>query len=184
MIRGASGWYSALSVAGTGAGSSSGTGGKATAAALFNPQGTWVDTLQTVYFSEYAGFCIRKFSTSDSIVVNMVGVCGTTNAYNGDGIPATSAYISAEFITGSSTGTFYAVDTANNRIRKVVGGIISTIAGTGGALNTGDGGAATAAQIGNPTGIFADTTDKLYIGSYALCKIRVISQNIISTFTG
>ena len=48
----------------------------------------------------------------------------------------------------------------NYRIRKITAstGIISTIAGTGTAGNTGDGGAATSATINGPTAVAVDSS--------------------------
>ena len=54
----------------------------------------------------------------------------------------------------------YIADHGNNRIRKVTvsNGIITTIAGTGSADYSGDGGAATSATFNGPTGVAVDTS--------------------------
>ncbi len=60
----------------------------------------------------------------------------------------------------SLLGNVYVTDTTNNRIRKVTvtTGIISTIAGTGASSYSGDGGAATSAELRGPAGIALDSS--------------------------
>jgi hypothetical protein len=63
--------------------------------------------------------------------------------------------------------------------------IISTVAGTGGFGNTGDGGQATAAQIGMPGGIAFDASGNMYISDVNNFVIRKVSPaGIISTIAG
>ncbi len=60
-------------------------------------------------------------------------------------------------------GNVYIADIDNNRIRKVTvsTGIITTIAGTGSASFSGDGGAATSATLKYPTGLAFDAAGTL-----------------------
>ena len=57
-------------------------------------------------------------------------------------------------------GNVYIADNDNHRIRKVTvsTGIITTIAGTGSATFSGDGGAATSAKLYYPNGVSLDST--------------------------
>ncbi len=52
----------------------------------------------------------------------------------------------------------YIADSSNSRVRKVVSGIISTIAGTGTATYSGDGGAATSAGLIKPFAVALDSS--------------------------
>ena len=63
----------------------------------------------------------------------------------------------------SNIGNVYIGDTNNNRIRKVTvsTGIISTIAGTGTADYSGDGGAATSATLKNPGAVAVDASGRI-----------------------
>ena len=77
-------------------------------------------------------------------------IAGTgTAGYSGDGALATAAQLNQPYgVAVAADGTVYISDFANERIRKVApNGIITTVAGTGRAGFSGDGGAATAAQI-------------------------------------
>ena len=63
----------------------------------------------------------------------------------------------------SNIGNVYIADTSNHRIRKVTvsTGIITTIAGTGGATYSGDNGAATSATLYNPIGVVLDSSGRI-----------------------
>ena len=68
----------------------------------------------------------------------------------------------------------YIADYLNNRIRKVVvsTGIVSTIAGTGASSYSGDGGAATSADINYPTDIATDTSGIQY--TFLVCHLFIL----------
>ena len=61
----------------------------------------------------------------------------------------------------SNIGNVYIADRANNRIRKVSTGIITTIAGTGSSTFSGDGGAATSADLNYPYGVALDASGRI-----------------------
>ena len=81
-----------------------------------------------------------------------------------------------------SAGNLYIADTGNHRIRKVSGGVISTVAGTGTRGFSGDGGPATSAQLSGPGGLAVDSAGNLYIAEYA--RIRKVSNGVITTIAG
>ena len=61
----------------------------------------------------------------------------------------------------SNIGNVYIADYANNRIRKISTGIITTIAGTGASSYSGDNGAATSATLADPTGVALDASGRI-----------------------
>ena len=63
----------------------------------------------------------------------------------------------------SNTDNVYIADNANSRVRKVTvsTGIITTIAGTGSASYSGDGGAATSAALKYPVGVAVDASGSI-----------------------
>jgi hypothetical protein len=71
-----------------------------------------------------------------------------TNASTGDGGPATSASLHPNGIALDTAGNVYISDLAKNLIRKVnAAGMISTVAGNGNIIFSGDGGPATSAAL-------------------------------------
>ena len=94
--------------------------------------------------------------------------------YSGDGGPATAASLSgAVGVAVDAAGNLYIADTSSNRIRKVTpGGTITTVAGNGGAVYSGDGGPATAASLNWPSGLAVDAAGNLYIADNHNHRIR------------
>ena len=84
-----------------------------------------------------------------------------------------------------SKGNLYIADTGNHRIRKISGGTITTIAGTGGTIGySGDRAAATAATLNAPSGLAFDSTGNLYIADTGNNVIRKITGATITTVAG
>jgi uncharacterized protein (TIGR03437 family) len=97
----------------------------------------------------------------------------------GDGGPATAAQIgSIQGVAVDARGNLYLSDTDNHRVRKVdTAGIITTIAGTGTAGFSGDGGPAVAAQLNFPYGLAVDAAGNLYIADLANNRVRRVSPD-------
>jgi len=162
-------------IAGTGSIGSSGNGGPALSAKLTSPQGIAVDSAGNVYICDLATQTVRAVNTQ-STTQTILGVsiaagdiqtvAGTlnTSGYSGDGGPATSATLnSPRGIALDASGNLYVCD-GNYAIRKVLAstGYISTFAGTGTSGYTGEGGAATSAEIGTPLACCFDPSGNFY----------------------
>jgi uncharacterized protein (TIGR03437 family) len=109
------------------------------------------------------------------------------SSFIGDGGPATAAQIgSVQGVAVDGKGNLYLSDTDNNRVRKVdTTGTISTFAGNGTAGFSGDGGAATAAQLNLPYGLAADVAGNLYIADLGNNRVRKVSlDGTITTIAG
>src|SRR5882762_3222994 len=114
-------------------------------------------------------------------------IAGTNvQGFSGDSGPATSAQLGLPGrIALDSSGKLYIADGANNRVRLISGGTITTVAGTGTAGFTGDGKAATAAQLNDPIGVAVDSSGNLYIADAGNNVIRkVTTSGTISTIAG
>ncbi len=100
---------------------------------------------------------------------NISTIAGIGSAgFSGDNGLATLAKLnSSSGVCVNSAGDVFIADAVNNRIRKIAfgtgSGIISTIAGTGTAGYSGDGGAATASTLHSPFGIFVHSSGSIYI---------------------
>jgi sugar lactone lactonase YvrE len=109
-----------------------------------------------------------------------------TPGSTGDSGPANQAQLTFPGgVAIDPSGKIYIADGGNNRVRMVVNGIISTVAGTGTAGYTGDKAAATSATLRNPTGVALDAAGNLYIADAGNDVIRQVSvSGTITTFAG
>ena len=168
-----SGRATITTVAGTGSQGYSGDGSAAISATLRLPNGVAVDSTGNLYIADTFNHCIRKVTPGGTIST----VAGTGSAgYSGDGGAAESAKLQEPALVAvDSSGNLYIADTGNNRIRKVTsGGTISTVAGTGSAGYSGDGGAATSATLNSPAGIAVDAAGRIWIGDSTNARVRVL----------
>ncbi len=171
-------------IAGTGTASSTGDGGPATSAALFRPNGIVATTTGDIYIADYGNNRIRKIDAA-GIITRFAG--SGVAGYSGDNGAATAANIKGPWdIAMDASGNLFVSDALNHRIRKIsTAGIITTVAGTGTAGYSGDGAAASVAQINTPTGIAIDATGNMYIAELYGHRVRKITPaGIISTIAG
>jgi sugar lactone lactonase YvrE len=168
-------------VAGNGTSGFSGDGGPAASASLYIPQGVCLDSSGNLYIADAFNARIRKVVSG--IITTVAG--NGTSGFSGDGSAATSA--SLTFPTGcavDSPGNLYIADYNGNRIRKVSGGIITTVAGNGTSGFSGDGGPATGASLNGPSSVAVDSLGNLYIADFIGQRIRKVSDGIITTIAG
>src|SRR5439155_52740 len=108
---------------------------------------------------------------------------------SGDGGPALKACLNEpKSITVAGRG-LYIADTFNHRVRRVdaATGTIWTLAGTGTARSSGDGGPATKAMLNEPVALALDEQrDLLYIADLANYRVRVVDLETgrITTYAG
>lgn len=171
-------------IAGTGISGFSGDGGPATAAKMTYSDGVYADIFGNVIIPDPGNYRIRKVDAAGIITT----ICGTGSSGTfGDGGPATSAsIINPSDVTVDNSGNVYFTDFFAHTVRKIsVSGIITTVAGTGMAGFSGDGGPATAAMLRNPVGIHVDGCGNLYVGDMLNSRVRKITPSgIISTIAG
>jgi hypothetical protein len=125
-------------------------------------------------------------SRSNSKIIDTIAGTGTAG-YSGDGGLAIEAMLRfPSNIASDASGNLYIADSSNHRIRKVdQNGIITTVAGTGIAGYSGDGGPALSAQLNGPYHIQVDASGNLYIVDYGNKRIRKVDPNgIITTIAG
>ena len=165
-----------------------GDGVNANTALLNSPSGLALDAAKTnLYVSDQSNHRIRKIVIATNIITTIAGT--GTAGFSGDGTAAVGAKLNyPSGIVLDASGNIFITDKTNQRIRKIaaVTGFISTIAGTGAAGFAGDGVAATAAQVNNPTGIAIDGSGNIYFADRSNNRIRKIaaSNGFISTLAG
>ena len=169
--------------AGNGTSGYSGDGGLATDAELDNPAGVAVDASGNVFISDLGNHVIREVTTDGNI--NTYAGTGTSG-YSGDGGVAPDATLTnPEGLAVDAQGNLFVADDGDHTIREITYyGFITTVAGTGTAGNSGDGGAATSAEL-RPTNVILDSHGDLFIADPADNVVReVTTDGIIHTFAG
>jgi streptogramin lyase len=155
-----------------------GDGGPANKSQLNLPMAVAIDAHDRVYISDGGNSRIRRVGR-DGIIET---VCGygpgaliTGAGYEGDGGPPGKAKIfSAADIEFGPLGNWYLADSGNNRIRHVLYGTISTIAGTGEADFAGDDGLAIDAAFKAPQKLAVARDGTIYVADRANHRVRVI----------
>ncbi|NDC40660.1 MAG: hypothetical protein EBZ77_03780, partial [Chitinophagia bacterium] len=170
--------------AGTSVGGFAGDGGAATAARLSGPSNIAFNMYGDLLIADHWNSRIRKVSA----LGNITTVAGNGFAgYTGDGGAATSASINQAIgIAVDNRGNIFIADAPNQVIRKVnCSDTITTYAGNGSYGYSGDGSAATSAQLWSPANVKTDSFGNLFVLDFDNSCIRKIdSFNIISTICG
>jgi uncharacterized protein (TIGR03437 family) len=161
-----------------------GDGGPATQALLTNPTGIAVDKSGNLYIADRGNQRIRMVTASSGIISTIAG--SSTIGYTGDGGPAAKATFTLPTgIAIDASGNLYIADENNCAIRRISGGIITTVAGTGQFGYSGDNGQATKAMLSGPQGVTVDASGNLYIADTGNQRIRYVNvSGIITTIAG
>jgi len=167
-------------VAGNGTGGFAGDGGPATNALLASPYAVAVDGSGNLFIADYGNSRVRKVDTN-GVITTVAGTGSFTSS--GDGSPAISAgfdYVTAVAVDAGNN--LYIADEDTGRIRKVgTNGIITTVAGSNLGLS-GDGNAATNAQLSYLAGVAVDAVGNLFIADQGNSRVRKVNASgIIST---
>jgi len=172
-------------IAGTGSSGSTGDGGPATDARIKNPKS--VALFSGGLFFSSLEHKVRRIDLDTGIITTVAGI--GVAGYSGDGGPAKQATLSSpQRIQIDSLGNIYVADTDNNAVRRIdaLTGTITTVVGTGTAGSSGNGGAATDAQISHPRGVALEGDSTLYVADSDNHHVRRVNliTGIISHVAG
>ena len=173
---------------GTGEKGFAGDGGPAAEALLNGPFDIAFDRAGNLYFSDTFNHRIRRVEAATGIISTIAG--NGEAGHSGDGGPAADAALNEPYgVVVDRAGNVYTADRLNRRVRRIDArsGIITTLAGTGEAAYSGDGGPASQAGLAEPNGLALDADERrLYIADVADHRVRVVdlASGVIDTFAG
>jgi sugar lactone lactonase YvrE len=152
-------------------------------AARFNyPAGVAVDGAGNILVADSANHKIRKI-TADGVVSTFAG-SGLKGAGNGPTV--FSQFNGPVGVTVDGSGNVFVADAGNNKIRKISGGVVSTLAGGGagdesGFINE----TGVNARFNNPTGVVADGAGNVYVADKLNHAIRQVTPaGVVTTVSG
>lgn len=156
---------------GSGLGGVSPSSGAASAAEFLYYISLAIGPYGTFYFADDGLNTVRRFDGRNNTFTTVAGVYYGPQVtgqatYNGDGIPATQAYLNfPSYIAIDCANDLFISDTFNYRIREVDlrTGLIETVAGTGAQGYGGDGGLANQAMLDGPRGLGFAPDGSLYV---------------------
>jgi hypothetical protein len=171
-------------LAGDGTAADTGDGGQAREASINQPRSIFALPGGGYVWAEPWSNRARKVDANGVITtIAGTGVAGDS----GDDGPATQAELNfVHSIAPTADGGLLVADTLNSRIRKIdASGIIRTVAGTGSAGYSGDGGPATNAEINNPRGVVALPDGSFLFPDTNNQRVRKVSAGgVITTVAG
>ncbi len=175
-------------VAGNGAWGYGGDGAAATSAQVDDPMGIAVDAAGNIYIADSGNNVVRKIDPAGTITT-IAGDFALGAGYSGDGSAATAGQLDAPTGLAVDGDFLFIADTGNNVVRRVdlSTGIITTVAGNDalGSGYSGDGQAATGAQLDAPTGIAVNASGDLYIADSGNNVVREVNTSgTITTVAG
>ena len=180
-------------LAGSGAAGFAGDGGPAVDAKLNSPRAIAISGSGSIYIADQANERIRLLTLVAGAPSNLTQftistVAGNGSAsYSGDGGLAIDAALSSPFgVAVDSAGNVYIADFNNVRIRKMTpNGTITTVAGTGVAGFSGDGGPAVNAMLNRPSKVSVDAVGNFYVVDSGNSRIRKVTPDgTITTVAG
>jgi sugar lactone lactonase YvrE len=133
------------------AGVSGNTDATGSAARFFNPCGIAVDADGTMYVADTNNHQIRRVA-ADGVVTTLAG---SGQAGGSDGASDDARFNYPEGVTVDAGGVIFVADTANDTIRQITGGVVTTIAGFGEGVGSTDG-FEQAARFAYPSGVAVD----------------------------
>ncbi|MCO4764250.1 MAG: hypothetical protein KC502_22245, partial [Myxococcales bacterium] len=137
-----------------------------------NPMGLDVDTAGNLFVADNGNHVIRKVTPGGEATT----VAGTGSYGHVNGAASTARFYHPHGLAVRGDGAIFVADHYNNRIRKIFGGQVSTIAGTGatGATN----GIASSARFYRPIDVAIGKDGAVFVTDYNNHRVRAIKDSL------
>jgi sugar lactone lactonase YvrE len=153
--------------------------GPGAVARFWDPVGIAADAIGNVYIAEPSRYTIRKITPAGDVST----LAGTPNGFgHRDGAANQALFNYPLGVDVDGEGNVYVADSDNHVIRKISGGVVTTVAGMGkpGNLN----GAAAASAFHYPFAVAVDRAGGIFVADTTNNAIRRISSGTVSTYAG
>ncbi len=164
-------------VAGNGTAGDSGDDGPATAAELYRPQNVAVDSAGDLFIADSDNNAIREVNSQTGDIITIAG--GGDKGYQAGEKIATATELSMPLgMALDGSGHLFFADSGYGVVRELdlKTGIITTVAGTANQFGFGgDGGPASTAMLGAPSGVAIDSAGNLDISDAVNNDVREVS---------
>lgn len=172
---------------GTGTMGAAADGSSAETAQINNPYGVVIGPDGGLYWADFGSNRVLRLDLTAKRI-NVIAGTGT-KGHAGDGGPAQAALLSAPHeVRFDSKGNMFVAERDSHVVRHIdmKTRVITTVAGTGVAGYSGEGGPANQAQLNQPHSIVLDKADNVLICDINNNRVRKIDARtgIISTFAG
>jgi gliding motility-associated-like protein len=149
--------------------------GTLAAAQFNNPVAITADFHDNLYIADLGNRVIRIITAFG----NVATIAGNGTPGSADGYAANASFTSPSFLTTDFAGDVFVSDVGTNSIRKIAGGggMVTTIAGTGGPVAL--------ANVGQPAGLYVSPADDIYFGDTQNSRIyKIDNGGRLSVVTG
>jgi len=157
-------------IAGTGTMGYNGTGGAATSTDLYEPLSAVFDSSGNVWIDDGALCLVLEVSASNGDINSIFGTV-PSGGYYYDCVPAYGVTYNPMGAVVDASGNMYFIDGETYIRKRTSSGSLSVVAGIGTAGHTGDGGAATSAEI-EATKLVIDSSGNLFFVQYQYTSTR------------